>query len=413
MTKDYNGRDFESVLNNRIKRLKASKTITEANKRAILKFHHDCFSNGLSVRRVMKYLLYLPKLADMLGEDFRKADKEDIKKVIASIERGHYAEWTKCDLRVMLKRFYKWFEGEDEFYPKKVRWIKTTFDKVKKTLPEDILIQSEIKKMIEAASHIRDKAMIFTLYESGCRIGELLTMRIKNVEFDNFGTIIRVHGKTGSRRIRLVDSSPYLSNWMAHHPHKKDKESALWVSIGTMNHSKLICYNTARKILMDTAKKAGVDKKVNPHNFRHSRATHLANILKESQMSEYFGWVQGTKQTKTYVHLSGRDLDKAILEMHGLRKPEDSRKEKILEPKKCPRCERLNECEANICCKCGLPLDVKTALEQEKRGKEMAKLLKSEDMIEKLIKKKIEQILTERMKKDNRMLSIAQSASNR
>ena len=70
VTKNYNGRDFESVLNNQIKRLKASKTITEANKKAILKFHHDCFSNGLSVRRVMKYLLYLPKLADMLGEDF-------------------------------------------------------------------------------------------------------------------------------------------------------------------------------------------------------------------------------------------------------------------------------------------------------------------------------------------------------
>ncbi|KXA90543.1 hypothetical protein AKJ40_01415 [candidate division MSBL1 archaeon SCGC-AAA259M10] len=47
-------------------------------------------------------------------------------------------------------------------------------------------------------------------------------------------------------------------------------------------------------MLNRVAEKADIDKPVNPHHFRHSRATFLANRLTESQMCEWFGWVQGS-----------------------------------------------------------------------------------------------------------------------
>ncbi|MEA3378864.1 MAG: hypothetical protein U9Q69_04460 [Nanoarchaeota archaeon] len=46
-------------------------------------------------------------------------------------------------------------------------------------------------------------------------------------------------------------------------------------------------------------KEAGVDKKHNPHTFRHSRASYLANYLTEFQMNQYFGWVQGSDMPST------------------------------------------------------------------------------------------------------------------
>ncbi|WP_394344768.1 hypothetical protein [Salinigranum halophilum] len=52
---------------------------------------------------------------------------------------------------------------------------------------------------------------------------------------------------------------------------------------------------------------------MNPHHFRHSRATHLANWLTEAQLCEWFGWVQGSNVPARYVHLSGRDIDNAYL----------------------------------------------------------------------------------------------------
>jgi site-specific recombinase XerD len=116
---------------------------------------------------------------------------------------------------------------------------------------------------------------------------------------------------------------------------------------------------------MDLAKKAGVKKRVNPHSFRHARATHLAGMLTESQMKQYLGWTQGSKMAAVYVHLSGRDVDNKILEIHGLKKPEEEEKARQMGPKICPACEKANEFEARICCRCGRALDIKTAIEEE------------------------------------------------
>ena len=66
------------------------------------------------------------------------------------------------------------------------------------------------------------------------------------------------------------------------------------------------------------AKKAGINKKIHPHLFRHSRGTYMANYLTEAQMNAYFGWVQGSGMPSIYVHLSGRDIDDAVLKANGI-----------------------------------------------------------------------------------------------
>jgi len=75
-------------------------------------------------------------------------------------------------------------------------------------------------------------------------------------------------------------------------------------------------------ILKSVAQKAGIDKPINPHHFRHSRATDLAKKLTEAQLCQYMGWIQSSREAATYIHLSGRDMDKAILTLHGLAEEE-------------------------------------------------------------------------------------------
>jgi integrase/recombinase XerD len=77
-------------------------------------------------------------------------------------------------------------------------------------------------------------------------------------------------------------------------------------------------YGTIRMRLNKLAKKAGINKKIHPHLFRHSRATYMANYLTEAQMNMYFGWVQGSNMPSIYVHLSGRDIDDAVLKANGI-----------------------------------------------------------------------------------------------
>lgn len=223
----------------------------------------------------------------------------------------------------------------------------------------------------------------------------MLGLRLKHVDFDDYGAVIRVYGKTGSRRVRLVSSVPHLSNWIEHHP-RKGNEDYLWVNVGTTNHGKRTGYQNARKLLKQIARKAGIEKAVNPHSFRHSRATHLANKLTEAQMKEYFGWVQGSDMASIYVHLSGRDVDNAILRIHGKLSKDEEKKEEELKTRECPRCYHENSPEARFCNRCRLALDEKTALELEKRKKEFTSIM-TPGIIEKMIEEKVREMLKSRI----------------
>lgn len=303
------------------KRLSQS-PISPRNKEVILKFRDFCLSNGLHVNTIAKYMCYLPKMAIILNKDFGECNREDIQRLMAGIEQGTDAERTKYDYKKMLKRFYKWLLGEDEIYPPQVRWIKCTLKNHHKMLPEDILTEEEIRRLIVASESMRDKALISMLYEGGFRIGEALPLRTKHIEFNSKYVRVTVpqEGKTGVRGVLLVNSTPYIANWIAHHPDRDNPEAYVWVSMG--KKPRRLSYNSVRTMIIDLARKTNIRKRVNPHSFRHARATHLAKILTESQMKQYLGWTQGSKMAAVYVHLSGRDVDSKILEMHGIQNPE-------------------------------------------------------------------------------------------
>jgi hypothetical protein len=74
-----------------------------------------------------------------------------------------------------------------------------------------------------------------------------------------------------------------------------------------------------------------------------------------------------------YVHLSGKQIDKAILKMHGIVDEEE------LKPKltsiECPRCKHINGSTSGFCSKCGMALSVETAVEVEEKRSDIAMAL--------------------------------------
>ncbi len=336
--------------------------LSSRNKELILKFRDELMAEGLSEFRVIKYLRHLRKLGILLNKDFDKATLEDIKRLMAEIESSGLKEWSKHDYKVALKRFYRWLyglpPGKD---PEITEWIRTTIKNGGRKLPEDLLTQEEVKAMVEATPHTRDKALIAVLWDAGLRIGEAGNLKIKNVVFDDYGAMLVVHGKTGYRRVRVVWAVPYLMDWLEQHPLRGDPEAPLFVRIWGGKYSPMTYYNMRKQIKM-AAEKAGIKKKIHPHIFRHSRATYLAKHLTEAQMKEFFGWTQSSDMAAIYVHLSGRDVDDAILKLHGLKKDAEEEKPK---PRKCPRCKHINPESAHFCIKCGAVLSLEAAIKQE------------------------------------------------
>jgi len=216
--------------------------ISARNSELIGKFEDNCFSEGLSKGRVVKYVLTLRKIADRLKKDFDRVDRDDVEKFVNWLERSDYSAWTKHDYKVAIKRFYKWLKGSGEEYPPEVKWIKTTLKKKDVLLPDQLVTEEEVKKIIDSADTPRNKAFIVSLYGSGARIGEIGSMRINDVVFEERYTTLMLRGKTGSRRVIVVASTPYLNVWIQNHPLKDNAEAPLWVNMGTVNRYQEMSY---------------------------------------------------------------------------------------------------------------------------------------------------------------------------
>ena len=379
--------NYERVLRNTLERVKNS-AICQENKAKILEFYQECQTQGLSKPRIIKYLGTLERIARLLNKPFEKVMKEDIAELIRRIESRNYSDWTKHDYKVIIKIFYRWLRKTED-YPEEVRWIRTG-KKRNNTPPEELLTEEEVKRMVEAATNPRDKALILVLYESGCRIGEILSLGIRNVQFDEYGAQLIVHGKTGMRRVRIIASAPKLAQWLDNHPLKEDPDAPVWVSIGTRDRNSALSYSAAKAALNNIAEKAGIKKRVYPHLFRHSRATILANHLTEAQLKQHFGWIQGSNMAATYVHLSGKEVDNALLKLQGV-KTEESKEESEFKVITCPRCDEKNSPTSKFCSRCAMPFDLKMATKLDevkaKADKLLSLLVQDPEILDKLLEK--------------------------
>ncbi len=351
----YNREKDLKVTEERIK----SSCISETNKQLIFEFESYCFAQGLKTSRVLKHLTELKVWTEMLGKDFKDATKADVMKLVECIERSDRAARTKQDYKILIRKFFRWLEKDEV-----VDWMKIGMKMDSKKLPEDLLSEEEVEKMINACEHPRDRALVACLYESGARIGEIGKMKIKHVQFDPQGAVLMLDGKTGMRRVRIISSAPYLAAWIDNHPFRDNPEAFLWIGIGTAGRHEPMRYDAIRMLLKDIGKRAGIKKRIHPHNFRHSRSTHLAKYLTEAQMKQYLGWVQGSSMAAIYVHLSGRDVDDALLKMHGM-VPEETTEVKMI-PKTCVRGTTMNASTTKFCCKCGAALDLAAAMDLDK-----------------------------------------------
>lgn len=353
----------------------AEKQIAEApysatNKELIFEFENTIFAEGLSDARVLKYLSQLHNLAQMFDKDFSDITKSDVIRVVGSLERSDRSVYTKRDYKVAIKRFFRWFNDGEE--PDSISWITTNITSAKTKMPEELLTQSDILDMINAANHPRDKAIVAMWYDSGGRISDIGTRQIKHIVFDQYGATTVVQGKTGMRKIRLVMSVPYLAAWLDVHPQRDDPEAPLWVVVGKRSNGNPMLYDAFRMVIKRTATKAGIKKRVYNHLFRHSRATELANHLTQAQMESHLGWVHGSDMSGTYIHLSGKNVDDAILGMYGIAKEEDPEPE--LTPWKCPTCTIMNPPTSNFCSRCGAAKDTTTALNADQEKSELIQM---------------------------------------
>jgi integrase len=356
--------DFTKRLESTLENIQASDQIHDRNKTLIRDYKRDQVLNGLAEASLLKNVTRMKIIAEHVDQPFDEMDKADVKEIVAWVHSRDYTDETIDTYKNVIRAFWRWLkDASNGDAPPETDWIELTNPGGKRKLPKDLLTKEDIQKQIEAAKNPRDKALISILYETGARIGEIIDLTVGDIEDRKHGKKIVIDGKTGPRRLPLVESVPHINNWLAKHPNP-EKENPLWCKIQQGDPDDQLGYRYVReKILKKNMDRADIDKPSNPHHYRHSRASYLANELKEAQLCEWFGWVQGSDVPARYVHLSGRDIDNAYDEMHGLYEPDDD--EDTPDVIECPRCQELNEPTAAFCMRCGFAIDQETAGELE------------------------------------------------
>lgn len=384
--------NYKRQFERQVELLKEDENILQVNKDSAIKFKDYLISDGIGVAKIGRYLLDVRKFSKMLNKPFKEANKDDLRHVVAEIEQGELSPESKKCFKVMIRKLYRFIYEIDErgVYPECVRWISIGIAKNHKKLPEELLTDQEIKEIIRKCGNVRDKALISTLAESGCRISEIATMKIKHVSFEEYGARITVAGKTGMRKILVINSTPYLQHWINDHPKNEDLDACLWHN----PQGEFLTYQAIMKVIKNASRKAGIKKRIYAHLFRHSRATRLASEMSEASLKSFMGWDQSSKMCGIYIHMSGEAMDKAILKMNGIEVREEKKETKLKE-RICLRCKTKNGVTNRCCYHCGMVLDEEFAKEKLKEDVDrqradsiMNNLMQDPEVLE-LIKKKL------------------------
>lgn len=319
---------------------------------------------GISGCRKYKIAIQLVGLRRFLPP-FREAVAPDLFEAIEQIKIAKKGDGssmfkpnTVSDMIRFLRRFYLWMiENDYSRIPEdKVRKkIKPpAYERMTKTA-EQLLEEDEIRALIEAARTPRDRALVAVLYESGCRIGEMAALTWSDVRFtENQTAAINTAGKTGKPRyIPIVAARSYLAAWRADYPGKPYGDALVFV---TNNTNGPLQYAGVVKQLRKIAVRAGIEKHVTPHLFRHSRITHMIRKGVPEPVIKKMMWGSlSTDMLQTYAHLVDRDIDDAIAQLYGV-VTKEAEKNDALEPRQCMRCFSVWGPTLQHCGVCGAPL---------------------------------------------------------
>lgn len=316
-----------------------------------------------------KYLMRCVKMAQEVGGLADALEDRDAAETIVgwiNTKKTNSAETNK-DYRVALRQFGKHATDEDvggvEGIPKSLRWVPGGYPNNYDPAPDpgDMLRwEADVLPMIDACSNLRDRALIALAWDLGPRPYELFDLKPKQITDHKYGLQVTVDGKTGRRSPVLIPSVPYVNRWLEVHP--CNGNDPLWCNL---NSGDSITNNRVRDILKEKARKAGIDRRVTPSNFRKSSASHLASQgVSQAHLEDHHGWTRGSDIASRYISVFGDANDREIAKAHGIDVQEDEHDE--IAPITCPRCDRETPREKDVCVWCAQAISQRAIEEDDK-----------------------------------------------
>lgn len=281
---------------------------------------------GLSENSVVSYLFDVERLVKFLDEKEIAVSpltitEDEILQFVYSVATALNPR-SRARLISGLKSFFNYLVFED--YRKDSPMELVEVPKIGRKLP-DTLTTAEIDELIAAVktngNHdeedrigVRNKTMLEVLYSCGLRVSELTTLKISDLFFDD--GFIRITGKGNKQRFVPIgeNTQKEIAKCVQYGRFAPEKghEDTLFLNRRGRGLTRAMIFTIIKRLAADI----GLNKKISPHTFRHSFATHLLENGADLRSIQMMLGHESITTTEIYMHIDRKFLDKVINAYH-------------------------------------------------------------------------------------------------
>ena len=281
------------------------------------------FEKNASENTIEAYVSDLQKLQNFAEQNLMNITPitisyEHLQEFLYQISKINYSERTQARWISSIKGFFS-FLLEDELREDNPSALLET-PKLGLYLPDTLSLE-EIEKLISATEENtdlakRNRCMIEVLYGCGLRVSELTELQISNINFkENY---LKIQGK--GDKVRFVPLADYTADFIKNYINNirsKQKINPKYSDILFLNSRGVqISRQMVFLIIKEIVRKAGIQKNISPHTFRHSFATHLLQNGADLRFIQEMLGHSSITTTEIYTHLNTEELHETILKYH-------------------------------------------------------------------------------------------------
>ncbi len=281
------------------------------------------FERNFSDNTLDAYLRDVRKLRDYAEFDMDNTGPltityENIQEFLFQFSKKKFSERTQARWISSIKAFFRYLVEDEAREDNPATLLEGP--KLGLYLPDTLSFDdvNRIIKVINISTDLgrRNHCMIEVLYGCGLRVSELIDLKISNINFKE--SYLKVEGKGDKSRFvplaaytsKLIKE--YIRDIRSKYKINKKCEDILFLNSRGSSMSRVIVFI----IIKELTEKAGINKKISPHTFRHSFATHLLqNGADLRYIQEMLGHSSITT-TEIYTHLKNEELRDVILNYH-------------------------------------------------------------------------------------------------
>ena len=284
--------------------------------KSYLKIERSLSENSIQayIRDVKKFANY----AILLKLNELKITRENISNFLISLKEENISPRSQARIISGIKAFYKYLIMEDYIQSNPTELIESP--KIGLKLPDTLSI-IEIDRLISSIDLStlqgeRNRAILETLYSCGLRVSELINLQLSNVNFKE--GYLKVIGKGDKDRLAPIGGKAlkylyiYISNIRNNQKIKKGHEDFVFLNNRGSKLTRVMIFIIIQKL----AEKIGLKKKISPHTFRHSFATHLIEGGADLRAVQEMLGHESITTTEIYTHLDKDYLRSNIIEFH-------------------------------------------------------------------------------------------------